>query len=369
MTRPRIHLIAPAGSCRPFLDAIADGSADRLISLVQQAVGDAYEVTANKKLLMAEEEEDHGGRSDDAERVADIQSALADDRVACLLSLRGGAWLTRILPDIDFTVLDRRTTRVAVVGFSEMTTLINIVAAHENGVGVYDMSPAFLVYGLKRFAMLRALANACAGSPVENVREALPQLRYEGQSPEEWMRLRLTAELCSFLCDVVAMFEGRGSQRRLRAELVRGELTDREPAVFIGGNLCLFTTFLGTPFEAYSSPDERWLVLEDINDKPERIDRFLARLKLAGYFERCAGVLLGDFHNGDRTHTQAVIELMPYHLPPTRNVPVLVSQDVGHVWPVSPLPLSFPVELRRQPDRSWTIEWSAPELRVFPATR
>lgn len=364
MNRPRIHLIAPAGSCKPFIDSVADGSVDMFLSNIQRVVGDAYEIAADKRILLADEDEDHGGRNDDDARVSDIQNALADDSVACVLAVRGGAWLTRIIPDIDFTVLDRRTTRVAIIGFSEMTPLINIVAAHENGVGIYDMSPAFLTYGLRRYATLQARAKATAEAVVGTPETPTSKLRHEGQSPDEWMHSRLQPEFDAFIKDVAAMIEGRGSTRSIAAKLVHGTLPEESSAVFIGGNLCLFTVFLGTPYEAYISPDERWIVLEDINDKPERIDRFLARMKLAGYFERCAGVLLGDFHNGDKTHTDAVVELMPYHLPKDRDVPVLVSEDVGHIWPVSPLPLCLPSVLQQRTDKTFSISWSRELVQV-----
>jgi muramoyltetrapeptide carboxypeptidase LdcA involved in peptidoglycan recycling len=106
-------------------------------------------------------------------------------------------------------------------------------------------------------------------------------------------------------------------------------------------------------------------MLEDINDKPERIDRFLARLTLAGYFDRCEGLLLGDFHEGDRTHDAAVLALLDYHLPALRELPVLVSTDLGHIWPVSPLPIHRQTIIEPIGDRRFVIHWSPSTLDVL----
>ncbi|MHC4698747.1 MAG: LD-carboxypeptidase [Planctomycetota bacterium] len=147
MSRPRIHLIAPAGSCRPFLEAIDIPSAAALLTLVQDGIGSAYVVSGNETLIEATEDELHGGRQDDRLRARDITQALGDDDVVAVVLIRGGAWFTRVLPLIDFSVLNSRERPVAVFGFSELTTLVNIVGAHRRGIGVYDMGPAFLSYG------------------------------------------------------------------------------------------------------------------------------------------------------------------------------------------------------------------------------
>jgi muramoyltetrapeptide carboxypeptidase len=324
----RIHLIAPAGSCRPFLDQAGFDSAPDFIDHVGRVVGGDYEVTGDAEIIAAAEDENRGGRTDDRRRAGDIEAALGDDRVVGILGIRGGAWLTRVLPLIDFSVLDRRTREVTIFGFSELTTLVNIVAAHPMGAGVYDMCPAFLTYGLERYARLHG--------------DVAPD-----QSAGAWMSDRLMAEFDEHLRDVAAMIEGRGSRRRLSAERVRGPLPDRGEATFCGGNLVVFSTLLGSRHERDVCPAGRWIVLEEINEKVERIDRFLAHLGLCGLWDRCAGVLLGDFHLRDADLTGAVLELLAHHLPPDRDLPVLRTALVGHAWPTAPLPLQVPLVIER----------------------
>ncbi|MFQ5414275.1 MAG: LD-carboxypeptidase [Phycisphaerae bacterium] len=353
-SRPAIHLVAPAGTCRMLLTHLHVNGGAALLGHVGGIVGDRYRVTGDPRLLEAEEDEAHGGRRDDDARAADITGALADDTVAAIVALRGGAWFTRVLPLIDFSVLDRRRGPVMVFGFSELTTLVNIVGAHVRGVGVYAMCPGFLGYGLKRYAAVR-LKHA---------------------DPDGWMRERFAIEFRAFFEDVVGRIachvaargsDGASGAARARpvlhrtasphgpgaltARLVAGDVSDAADAVFVGGNLTVFATLIGSRFAPCVTPAGRWLVIEDLNEKVERVDRLLAHLTLAGFWETCAGVLIGDFHRRAADLVPAVCHLLPYHLPKRRSnrgpIPVLVTEHVGHVWPMTPLPLHTALPIHR----------------------
>ncbi|UCF32810.1 MAG: LD-carboxypeptidase [Phycisphaerales bacterium] len=347
MAVDRVHLIAPAGSCRPFLEALGLDTAVQIMDLVQDVLGPSFAVTGDHELIEADEDEDHGGRQDDEHRARDIQMALADDQVVAVVGLRGGAWLTRVLPRIDFGVLDRRTRPIVMHGFSELTPLVNIVGAHPKGIGNYDMSPAFLAYGLRRQARERF----CGGEG----------LRID---PDEWAAKRVCPEFESFIRDVGDMLSGQGSKRRITAHLVRGNLSTPTEVAFVGGNLVVFTTMVGSPFDRIARPTGQWLVLEEINEKPERIDRFLAHLTLAGYWESCGGILLGDFHIKDRPLTAAVVEILDYHLPSDSPIPILVTKNIGHIWPMSPLPLHSPVTIEETDRNVYGVRWPASATRV-----
>lgn len=341
MSRDRIHLIAPAGSCRPFIERAGFQSADQLIHHIGDVFGEQYEVTGDAAIIGAGEDELRGGRSDDAARARDIENALADDRVTAIVGIRGGAWFTRVVRRIDFSVLDRRTRTVTVFGFSELTTLVNIVAAHPMGAGVYDMCPAFLPYGLKRFARVHESIDG---------RDEL----------NEYVSKRLMDEFDRHLRDVGRMIEGRTSERPLTAERVRGSLSRQFDAICAGGNLVVFTALFGTPFERRVCPAGRWIVVEEINEKIERIDRFLAHLGLCGAWERCAGVLLGDFHMREANQGDAVIELLTHHLPADRDIPVLKTDLVGHGWPIAPLPVQTPRVMDSPDGTNYTIRAADP---------
>lgn len=347
MTKPRIHLISPCGSCRPFLDALKIITAEQLIEIVQHDIGDGYVVTGNHTLIEAGEQESLGGRLDDQQRAADIEQALADGDVVAIILIRGGAWFTRVIRLIDFSVLERRTRPVAVFGFSELTTLVNIVATYPMGRGVYDMGPAFLMYGLKRFAAFQKSPTRPASSRTG-----------------PWVEEHLRPELRAFFRDVVAIIEGRGTQRQLGAKIIRGDLPDVTEVTFIGGNLTVFSTLVGSIYANRLKPKGDWLLLEDYNDKIERYDRYLAHLTLAGYWEECSGILLGDFHRGYEDQTSAVVELLGHHLGHSVPRPILHAPCIGHTWPMSPLPLHMELTLRRSSGGSVAIGWDAVSLQT-----
>jgi muramoyltetrapeptide carboxypeptidase len=61
----------------------------------------------------------------------------------------------------------------------------------------------------------------------------------------------------------------------------------------VGGNLSVFTRLLGTP---YLPPlDGAVLLVEDVGERPYRLDRMWTHLKLAGALDRLAGLALGEF--------------------------------------------------------------------------
>ncbi|MBI1826245.1 MAG: LD-carboxypeptidase [Planctomycetes bacterium] len=322
--RKRIHLIAPAGSCKPFFRAVGIHDARDLVGRVRSCIGEHYEVTADPTLIEVDEDESHGGRRDDDARAKDIENALGDSSVAAIVALRGGAWFTRVLPWIDFSLLDRRTTRIVAFGFSELTTLINIVAGHQNGLGVYDMGPAFLVYGMKRFAAQRIAAD---------------DPEFANATPADWMLANWSTEFRHYFQRVIRIIEGR-EEIKISANLASGSLADVQTVRIVGGNLTVLSTMIGSPYDPTLKIPNCWIVLEDFNDKLERVDRFLSHLTLAGVWERISGVLLGDFHQAEHDQLPAVLEMLKSHIPDFKALPILTTKEVGHIWPMTPLPLN-----------------------------
>ncbi len=362
MTIPVIYLTAPANPAREVLEATGAADAAALIRRVQAAVGARYRVAGKASLIDAAIDDDRGGRRDDAARVRELHTALADDRIAAIVALRGGGWMTRLLSQFDVTAaLDKRRTPVAVFGFSEITPLINMVGGHRQGRGYYYMTPGFPRKAMVRYARLNV--------------DGIAQPRVRGTAAAErraqrWARQRFDGAFDDYFREVVDLLEGRPPRRPFTGRLVAGRLSAESRAVLIGGclsvSLCLTTAALGK----HADPKGKWIALEDLEETPQRIDRQLALLKLAGWFDRCAGVLIGDFHEGDTDQTDLVLAMLKYHLPQTRRLPVIVSKDLGHTWPQSVLPLGRGVKIRREGSRGKvTIAWRYDDWRVLtPST-
>jgi muramoyltetrapeptide carboxypeptidase len=98
-------------------------------------------------------------------------------------------------------------------------------------------------------------------------------------------------------------------------------------ADMVGGCLSIVVTTLGTPYEIRT--EGKLLFLEDIGEKPYRIERMLTHLKMAGKLARPAGVLFGDFtacngegERGVRQVIDDVFRAAPY--------PVVMGMKAGH---------------------------------------
>jgi muramoyltetrapeptide carboxypeptidase len=312
MTTPVIHLLAAASTCQPLLGCFKVRSYRRMVELARQAVGPGYEVTGDTALMNPRSNERRGGRRDDERRCRDLQHALADDRTAAIVTLRGGAWFTRLLPHLDFNVLRHRQRVVHVFGFSELTTLVNIAASHPQARGHYHHDVGFLEPG-----------------------------------PEGWR-----AAYGSYLREVVDIIEGRPAGRPVTGRLVRGSLPRRQEIRVVGGCLQVLPALYGSRFEACLDSTGRWLALEECNDDLFSIDRHLAHLKLAGAFECCAGLLLGDLrfeeHEGRVDDmTDAVLALLAHHLPPGHSLAVVAHGNFGHCHPAGWLPLNVGLTMTR----------------------
>lgn len=98
-------------------------------------------------------------------------------------------------------------------------------------------------------------------------------------------------------------------------------------AEMVGGCLSAIVTTLGTPHEIETAG--RLLFLEDVGERPYRIERMLTHLKMAGKLDGIAGVVFGSFTNcegdGSRDLGEIIRELFgdaPY--------PVVAGLAAGH---------------------------------------
>lgn len=340
--RPRIHITALASSATQEIARLTTEGVEGMMRLAQAGAGDRYRVTASPKMLLAREIDPKGGRFDDAERAREVERLLADDRVAALVTIRGGAWFTRVLERINFDVLRRRKTPLHLFGFSEMTTLIAIAGQYPTAVALYDLGPGFLYGGPKWYARRNAAALA---------RELkLPEDQHEGFAAG-WAWARFPQLFTDFFRDVGDILDGRGSSRVSTGCLLAGKLPRTKRITITGGNLSVVLPLVGSRYASAIDTRGKWLALEDVNEAADPMDRMMAGLKLAGLFERAEGVILGDFHDKDTDLRDASFEILRHHLPPGRNLPVVRLDTLGHIWPIAPLPIGREVTLCCEPSR------------------
>jgi muramoyltetrapeptide carboxypeptidase len=112
-----------------------------------------------------------------------------------------------------------------------------------------------------------------------------------------------------------------------------------------GGNLSLLAATMGTSFELEARG--RILFLEDLKEEPYRVDRMLTQLRLAGKFDQCAGILLGDWTGCEPEEKARSLDLQEVFrdLLVPAGKPVLGGFQAGHCRPMITLPLGVEAHL------------------------
>ncbi|MFP2934281.1 LD-carboxypeptidase [Pyxidicoccus sp. 3LG] len=176
---------------------------------------------------------------DDTRRGAELAHALLDRETRAIFCARGGYGSARLLPDLPLA----DATPSAFVSFSDLTSVHGAMQA------------------LGRVTIHGPVLTQLGKQPAE-VRDYLFRLLESPEAPPP---------LPGSDVYVPGMAEGH----------------------LVGGNLSVFSRLIGTP---YMPPlDGAVLLLEDVTERPYRIDRMWTHLRLAGVFSRVRGIVLGDF--------------------------------------------------------------------------
>ena len=245
----------------------------------------------------------------DQARAHDLNAMFADDAVDAIWCVRGGYGASRLLPALDFELMRRKPK--ALIGYSDITALHMAIHRHAGLVTFHGPVAwrAFTPYTLA--ALRRVLWHAEAPA---RLAEPPPFERREGQV--DW-------------------------DNRV-ATLVPGKARGR----LLGGNLCLMSHLVGTPY----LPDLRGsvLFLEDVEEAYYRIDRMLTQLWLAGALDGVAGMAFGKFTNCEPSpfflQNRPLEEILAERFRPL-GIPTISGVMIGHIDDQATLPVGGLAEL------------------------
>jgi muramoyltetrapeptide carboxypeptidase len=225
-------------------------------------------------------------------RAAAFTDAWTDPSVRAVLTARGGYGSAQILPYLSRDTL--RATPKLLVGYSDITALLSFVTTRCGIVAVHGPTVtgrfARGVEGYDRPSFLRTM---CEAEPL--------------------------GELMSPALETMRAGEAEG--------------------MLVGGNLTQLAATLGTPF-AFRPPDRCVLFLEDVNERPYRLDRLLTQLSHAGVLSRAAALVFGEMPGCDEP--DSVLSAKDAIAKCVRDFsgPVLVGLASGHtLHPALTLPL------------------------------
>lgn len=159
----------------------------------------------------------------------------------------------------------------------------------------------------------------------------------------------------------VQLVSGAGTGLELQpAGLVALRPGDASGPLF-GGTMTQLCASLGTPY-AFAPPDGCILFLEDVNERPYRIDRMLTQLRLSGILRRARAIVFGEMRGCDEPEGRLRLrDVMPQMLGDVPG-PVLFGFPSGHTTgPCWTLPLGVRVRVRTSPSPVILVEESPVE--------
>jgi len=109
-----------------------------------------------------------------------------------------------------------------------------------------------------------------------------------------------------------------------------------------GGCLSLLCATLGTPYQLDTRG--RLLLLEDINEAPHQVERYLVQLREAGLLAAASGFVVGEATHADDTETLPLPQIWSDFLAPCGK-PAVLGFPFGHVSENYALPLGIRARL------------------------
>ena len=227
-----------------------------------------------------------------ATRAADFLRAWQDPRVAAVFAVRGGYGSAQIVSSLDPGTV--RATPKALVGYSDVTTLLTYLVVHCGMVAFHGPTVAGRL----------------------------------SRGPSAYDRASLLAALTVAAPMGELVLEGAET-------LIPGEVTGR----LLGGTLSQLAAAAGTPY-GLAPWDDTLLLLEDVGERPYRLDRLVQQVRDAGLLRRVRGVLLGTFPRCDEPGGVVTAREVLADLFADFPGPVVYGVPTGHVdGPALTLPL------------------------------
>ncbi len=216
----------------------------------------------------------------DAHRAADLARAMTDPSVEAIVCARGGYGAMRLLDRLPWDAFAARPKWIA--GFSDVTAL-HLEATRRGVCSLHAMN----VTGLGR---------AIRASERLSLLDAL-----EGRRGAPWEGL----------------------------EIVHAGSAARGPVV--GGNLALVVAMAAAG--RFVVPDGAIVVLEDVTERPYRIDRMLTSLRLGGHLARASAIVLGGFTQCEAGPDGVTAEHVLRELTADLGIAVVAGAPFGHGAP------------------------------------
>ena len=237
----------------------------------------------------------------DEQRALDVMEMFSNSNVDAILCARGGYGCTRILDLLDYKIIENNPK--ILLGFSDVTALIQ---------GIYSKTGLIGFHGPVGTTIENQYAQSCIQDLLMNLSEqtTIKPVNLEEnpyKSISEYQRYTI--------------YPG----------IAKGKL--------IGGSLTLITALIGTPYEIDFT--DCIVCIEDVEEKPYRIDRMLTQLLGSKTFKAAAGIAFGVCAGCDTEKNQnnfTLREVIENRISPLK-IPAAYGLSFGHVPDNCTLPI------------------------------
>ncbi len=227
----------------------------------------------------------------DADRAADLCSFFHNPAIDVLWCARGGSSSLRLWPLMDWKTLPPKM----LVGFSDITSL---------------------------FVPLTQITHAvCLHGPM------IVHLAHEPAEVVDWQ---------------LGLLQNTDAAGRVPGEAAETLVTGVAEGVLRGGCVSLLAATCGTPFQLDAR--DSLLLLEDVDETPWHMERYLFQLAQAGVLAQAAGFIVGEATDADRADALPMRQLWAEALLPFGK-PTALGFPFGHVSPHYALPLGVRARL------------------------
>jgi muramoyltetrapeptide carboxypeptidase len=229
----------------------------------------------------------------DKVRANDLMHMFTNKSVDAILCTRGGYGSNRILDLLDFEKI--RQNPKALIGYSDVTSLLIAIYQKTGLIGFHGPVgiSTFNEFSVKSFEKVLI--------------KAKKQYKYANEREKD------TEKNSDY--DKYTITKGKAE----------GNL--------IGGNLVMLTTLIGTKYE----PDfeNKIVFMEEIREKPYKIDRMITHLLMATNIAKASGIILGIFNkcdiDKDEIEESYTLKEALYKRLSSLNLPCFYGMPFGHV--------------------------------------
>lgn len=154
------------------------------------------------------------------------------------------------------------------------------------------------------------------------------------------------------------LLQGDGAGLELRPDGLMAIADGDASGPLFGGTLTQLVGSLGTPY-AFDPPEGSILLIEDVNERPYRLDRMMTQLRLSGMLARARGVVFGEMRGCDEPGGGPTARDVIHSFANGFPGPVLMGFPSGHTTgPCWTVPLGVRVHITAAPQPSILIEES-----------